>query len=153
LSRKKPKASAKTSEPEAKTSAAPPPRSGPVLGERETWLAMGLAWLLPGAGHLYLGRKARALAFCALVFATLILGVLLDGELVWQLRGSPLRALATLGTLGGGLPVLVLRFALHYAGDVTAAGFEYGKSFILTAGLMNVLLVLDAFDIAKGRKS
>jgi hypothetical protein len=30
--------------------------------------------------------------------------------------------------------------------------YEYGSTFLLTAGLMNLLLILDAFDIASGRK-
>jgi hypothetical protein len=31
--------------------------------------------------------------------------------------------------------------------------YEYGSTYLLTAGLMNMLLILDAFDIASGRKS
>jgi hypothetical protein len=29
---------------------------------------------------------------------------------------------------------------------------EYGTTFLLTAGLMNLLLILDAWDVARGRK-
>jgi hypothetical protein len=47
---------------------------------------------------------------------------------------------------------LGLRFLLHYEGNVMAAGFEYGTAFLLTAGLMNWLLVFDAWDIARGYK-
>ena len=48
--------------------------------------------------------------------------------------------------------VLVLRFGFGYEGTLEAAGFEYGGAFILTAGLMNLLLTLDAWDVARGRK-
>jgi hypothetical protein len=54
--------------------------------------------------------------------------------------------------MGMGLPYFVLRFYLHHRGEVLAVGFEYGFAFLLTAGLMNLLLVLDAWDIARGRK-
>ncbi|MEA2417778.1 MAG: hypothetical protein QOI58_4435, partial [Thermoanaerobaculia bacterium] len=37
-------------------------------------------------------------------------------------------------------------------GDVTSITFEHGTAFTITAGLMNLLLVVDAFDIAQGRK-
>ena len=37
-------------------------------------------------------------------------------------------------------------------GEVTAATFEYGNTFLIVAGLLNFLVVLDAFDIAMGRK-
>ena len=57
-----------------------------------------------------------------------------------------------LGSMGMGVPYFVLRFVMHYAGDITSAGFEYGTAFLLSAGLMNLLLVLDAWDIATGRK-
>ena len=38
------------------------------------------------------------------------------------------------------------------AGQVVAITYEYGNTFIIAAGLLNMLVVLDVFDIAKGRK-
>jgi hypothetical protein len=38
------------------------------------------------------------------------------------------------------------------AGVVTAASYEYGNTFLIVAGLLNFLVVLDAFDVATGRK-
>ena len=111
-----------------------------------------LAWVLPGAGHAYLGRWPRALAFFALVLAALVIGCQLQGRLPWTFSGPPLSVLATLGCLGSGAPPIFLRLVLGYEGTVEAAGYEYGSAFILTAGLMNLLLVLDAWDIAAGRK-
>ena len=116
------------------------------------YLAAGLAWAFPGAGHLLLGRWRRALAFCGLVLLMLALGCYLEGRLPWVWSGSPLQVLATIGCLGSGLPVLVLHLGFAYEGALEAAGFEYGGAFILTAGLMNLLLMLDAWDIAQGIK-
>lgn len=115
-------------------------------------LAAVLAWVLPGAGHLYLRRPARAAAFFALVLLSLVMGCTLDGNLYQQLGGSPLASLATLACMGMGLPYFILRFAIGYTGDILTAGYEYGSAFILSAGLMNLLLVLDAWDIARGIK-
>jgi hypothetical protein len=83
----------------------------------------------------------------------LLVGVSLDGNLHRILPGQPLTVLATLGSMGLGLPYFALRFGLGYQGDVVGAGYEYGSAFILTAGLMNILLALDVWDIARGRKA
>ena len=50
------------------------------------------------------------------------------------------------------MPLLVLKFGFGYQGNFDSATFEYGAAFILTAGLMNLMLALDAFDIALRRK-
>jgi len=113
-------------------------------------LAVVLAWLVPGAGHVLLGRRARGLAFFAIVLTSLALGCWLDGEL-YRGVGQPLQTLATLACAGMGVPYFLL-LGLGYTGDIDAAGYEYGKAFILTAGLMNVMLLLDLWDIARGEK-
>lgn len=114
-------------------------------------LAALLAWLLPGAGHFLLQRRLRAVVFCLLVVASVLLGIDLDGHLHVEM-GAPLKSLGTIACFGLGLIYGVLRFILEYQGDVTAVGYEYGTAFLMTAGLMNLLLVLDAWDIATGQK-
>lgn len=119
---------------------------------RAAWLAAGLALFFPGLGHLYLGRRRRAAVFAGVILAAILLGVLLHGNLWTPIQGRPLTWLATLGTMGMGLPYFVLLRGLAYGGDITSAGYEYGTAFLLGAGLMNLLLVLDAWDVAAGRK-
>ncbi len=116
-------------------------------------LAMVLAWAFPGAGHALLGRWQRGFVFSLLVLSTAVTGCLLEGRLWWVWSGSPLSTLATLGCVGLGLPSLFLHYALSYQGTLTAVWYEHGSAFILTSGLMNLLLVLDAWDIARGIKS
>ena len=116
-------------------------------------LAVFLAWLFPGAGHFALGLKQRALAFCVLVLAMVVIGCQLDGRLWWVWQGSPLQILATLGSMGLGLPFFALHYFFDYQGNLGAAGYEYGSAFLLTSGLMNLLLVLDTWDISHGVKS
>ncbi|MCP3964468.1 MAG: hypothetical protein GY719_42105 [bacterium] len=142
--KKKKRSAARAERPSAET--APVPVANP-------YLACVLAWFVPGAGHLYLGAKSRALAFLGLVITSLVIGCLLDGRLPWTFSGAPLTVLASLGCLGAGAPTLFLRLALGYEGMVEAPGYEYGSAFILTAGLMNLLLILDAWDISTGRKT
>jgi hypothetical protein len=118
-----------------------------------TILAMLLAYVVPGAGHLYLGRRARAAIFFSIVVLMFAIGLLIDGDLYTFARanGSLLRILAALGTAGAGaLYFLALAMGAH--GDITSITYEHGTAFTITAGLMNLLLVLDAFDIAEARK-
>jgi len=51
-----------------------------------------------------------------------------------------------------GLPYLVAKVLGWGAGDIRALGYEYGNTYLYTAGLINMLVILDAFDIAQGRK-
>ena len=111
------------------------------------------AWLVPGAGHFLLGRKGRAVAFLLIVLAALGIGLVLDGNLYRIVPNRPLTVLATLACMGLGIPYFALRFVLGYQGDVVSAGYEYGTAFILTAGLMNLLVMLDCLDISSGDKS
>ena len=82
-----------------------------------------------------------------------VIGISIDGDLymVGHTGGSLLRLLAALGSLGAGVIYWIAAW-MGVHGDVTSITFEYGTAFTITAGLMNLLLILDAFDIAQGRK-
>lgn len=111
-----------------------------------------VAWLLPGAGHLWLRRRQKGLVFLIVLTAMFGCGLLLHGRLFPVLPSDPLVALAALGEMGIGT-VYFLAWALAAgAGTVTAATYEYGNTFLIVAGLLNCLVVLDAYDIALGRK-
>jgi hypothetical protein len=118
-----------------------------------TVTAMLLAYLVPGAGHLYLGRRMRAITFFLIVVILFAIGVAIDGDLymINHANGSVLRMLAALGSLGSGVIYWIATW-MGVHGDVTSITFEHGTAFTITAGLMNLLLVVDAFDIAQGRK-
>jgi hypothetical protein len=115
--------------------------------------AMVLAYLVPGAGHFYLGYRARGLVFFTIVMLLFMIGMSIDGSLytLQESGGSLLKIMASFGSMGAGLLYFVAR-ALGRHGDVRSITFEYGTTFTLTAGLMNLLLVLDCFDLAEGRK-
>ncbi len=117
-----------------------------------TLTALALALILPGSGHVRLGRVGRGIAFCLLVLTAVSLGLLLEGKLYRPLPGQPLTWLGTVGSLGLGALYFVLRFGFGWEGAVDAAGFEYGTAFLLTAGLMNLLLLLDVWDLARNGK-
>lgn len=115
--------------------------------------AMVLAYLIPGAGHFYLGRRALAGAFCAIVASLFLAGLAVDGTLyiLAEAQGSMLNTLASLGSMGSGALYFIAK-AMGPHGSISSPTFEYGRMFTLSAGLMNLVLVLDCYDIAVGRK-
>jgi len=120
---------------------------------RTAALAVGLAWLVPGLGHYYLGRRRTAAAFAAIVAATFLAGLSFQGRLYTVEDGQPLTILATFAVWGAGILNIAARALVeNTAGTILAPTYEYGCAFLLTAGLMNLLLVLDAWDIAVGKK-
>ena len=110
------------------------------------------AWLVPGAGHLYLGRRQKAIVFFVALLVMFGFGLLLEGRIFPFELSEPLVALAAIADLGLGLPWVVARLAGVGAGTVTAVTHEYGNTFLIVAGLLNFLVILDAFDVAMGRK-
>jgi hypothetical protein len=111
-----------------------------------------VAWLVPGAGHLWLGRWQKGVVFLLtlpLMFAT---GLALNGRLFPFEISQPLVALAAFATLGNGLPYVLANVMRLGQGVVTAASYEYGNTFLIVSGLLNMLVVLDAYDISLGRK-
>ena len=111
-----------------------------------------LAWLIPGAGHFTLGQRQKALVFAIVLPAMFVIGLVLKGRLFPFTLGDPLVALAAAANVMAGVPYLLARLFGAGAGTVTAITYEYGNTFMIAAGLLNSLVVLDAFDVARGRK-
>jgi len=110
------------------------------------------AWAIPGAGHLWLGRRQKAFFFLAALLVMFLLGLLLQGRIFPFDFSEPLVGLAAIADLGLGVPWLLARLLDAGAGTVTAATYEYGNCYLIVAGLLNFLVMLDAYDIGKGRK-
>lgn len=110
------------------------------------------AWAVPGAGHLWMGRRQKALVFMLALPAMFLIGLLLHGRIFPFEFSEPLVGLAAVADLGLGVPWLFARLLEAGAGTVTAATYEYGNCFLIVAGLLNLLVILDAYDIGRGRK-
>jgi hypothetical protein len=111
-----------------------------------------VAWLVPGAGHLWLGRRQKGIVFLLALPLMFLIGLWLDGRIFPFDFSEPLVGLAAIADLGIGLPWFVARMSDAGAGVVTSANYEYGNTFLIVAGLLNFLVIIDAFDIAMGRK-
>ena len=114
---------------------------------------LGLAaWAVPGAGHLWLGRRAKGVVFLVALPLMFAIGLALQGRLFPFDLSELLVGLAAFADLGIGVPYFIAGALGFGAGDVRAVTYEYGNAFIIVAGLLNLLVVIDAYDIAVGRK-
>ena len=110
------------------------------------------AWAIPGAGHLWLGRRNKGLVFLIALPLMFAIGLALRGRLSPFDLSDPLVALSALADFGIGLTYFIAAGLGYGAGDVRAVTYEYGNAFLIVAGLLNVLVVIDACDVALGRK-
>jgi hypothetical protein len=115
------------------------------------YLACALAWAVPGAAHLLLGRR-KGVVFLAVLPAMFALGLVLQGRIFPFDFSQPLVALEALADIGIGIPYFVARALGSGSGSVIAVTYEYGNTFLVVAGLLNALVVIDAYDIVMGRK-
>lgn len=122
--------------------------------EDRPWVpACLLAWLLPGGGHLYLGRTHKGLIFLGALGAMFVLGLAMDARLeMYSGFDDPLAVLRSIAQMALGMPYLIARGLGFSLGEVTSVLHEYGNTFTEVAGLLNILVILDAHDTAVGRR-
>jgi hypothetical protein len=110
------------------------------------------SWAIPGAGHLWLGRRSKGLIFLVALPLMFAIGVAIRGRLFPFELSDPLVGLAALANLGIGATYFIANALGYGLGDVRAVTYEYGNAFLIVAGLLNMLVVIDAYDLAMGRK-
>jgi len=122
----------------------------PELGRLIRICAAG--WVFPGCGHLLLGRRWRALIFSVCIITMFLFGLGMKGEFFSTQSGSFLQTLGYVGEMCVGAAMPIARF-FGYAGDPFFVSSDYGTAFLVSAGMLNVLTIMDAYDIAVGRKN
>ena len=117
--------------------------------------AAALAWLLPGLGHVLLGRITKGIMLGAVVCVIFVVGVYMGGGLQ-NLTDSEAGILAKVFwfcNAGNGLLYLIPSYMRVAIQDRPISQFsEYGNVYLVAAGLLNYFLMLDAYDTAVGRK-
>jgi hypothetical protein len=120
------------------------------------WFIGFISWLVPGLGHVLQGRSFRGIVSGATILLMFVLGILIGGHIygLKETNEGLLSSLFGLCDLGSGLLYLFARLAgLAVNERPEQATAEYGSVFLMVAGLLNLILALDAFDIRAGRKS
>ena len=126
--------------------------SMPALARPGTAVTVAAAWALPGAGHFLQGQSAKAMVFGATLLPMYLCGLAMGGRLFAFEGVEPLVLLAASSQWMIGAMRVVAGWFGAGVGDVVAASYEYGNTFLIVAGLLNVLVMFDAADLARGRK-
>jgi hypothetical protein len=123
-----------------------------VPGAARAWRACALAWVLPGGGHGLLGQPRKAVVLLVVLLAMFGLGLGFGGRLFPFQVSEPLVFLAAAAEWALLLPRLLAGAGGLGQGDVVAPTYEYGNTFLIVGGLLNLLVILDVFDRALGRR-
>jgi hypothetical protein len=118
--------------------------------------ALALSWLVPGGGHLLLKRTGRGLLLMASITLMFVCGLMMRGAMFQPETGDLLTTLINVGGFIGDLASGILYLLSQWLGygqlDAAGAVHDYGTKFLVTAGLLNILAMVDTFEIAIRRK-
>jgi len=109
-------------------------------------------WLVPGLAHVLIGRWVRGLIFATCVLLMFAFGLAMHGKLYDLEFDEPLHVFAFIANIGTGIPYWIAERLNLGIGTMTFPSYDYGTTYLWVCGLLNYLIVLDAFDIAQGRK-
>jgi hypothetical protein len=127
----------------------PAPARSPIL-------VAVVAWLIPGGGHFLLGRRGRGAVVLAAVALTFTLGLLMRGPMFQPKTGDVLTTAIQvggfLGDLASGLLYLLSVWLGYSQPDAAGHVHDYGSKLIVAAGLLNILAIVDAWEIVTGKK-
>jgi hypothetical protein len=117
---------------------------------------VALAWLIPGGGHFLLKRPGRGLIILGCVVVMFLLGIMMRGAMFKPQSGDLLTTViywgGFIGDLCAGILYLISVWLGYNQPDVAGHVHDYGAKFLVAAGLLNLLAMVDAFEIATGRK-
>jgi hypothetical protein len=140
-------------QPALPESALPPEHRQHGTSEAKAWSVALAGWLLPGLGHALQRMWGRALVvFCA-VGVLVVVGASMRGNLFTSHGSDAFDALGYVADLGAGSFYFLARAVERTGADVSHAGGDYGTRFLATAGVLNLLAALHAYEAARGRKA
>ena len=138
---------AKTSTEKAATASAP---EYPLT--KMAIVAPIVGWLIPGAGHLIQKRHVRGILLMVSVVAMFLIGLGMNGRVYGPNGGDILEMLGFVGDLGSGALYFLARIMGWGQAAAAHATADYGKTFVIVAGLLNFIAAADAHHIALGKK-
>lgn len=138
--------------PQKPNTAAPAP-AAPV----QSWPKVVVAsWLVPGAGHFMLKRPGRGGLLMGSVVLMFIFGLLMRGTMFHPQTGDLLTTViycgGFIGDLANGLLYLLTTWFGYSQPDMAGHVHDYGTKFLVGAGLLNILAMIDAYEIATRKK-
>jgi len=118
----------------------------------KAYIILLLSWLFPGAGHFIQKKYLKGSVFLAGVCLLLVFGIIMQGKFYDTRQLHPLMLLGFFGNLGNGIFYFIIKLLGLNSGNIEATTFHYGTTYLVGAGLLNYLVALNAFDIARGKR-
>lgn len=109
-----------------------------------------LSWLFPGLGHIVQKKYVKGFVFLVGILLLLIFGLVMQGKFYDTKELHPLMLLGFLGDLGSGIFFFIIKLVGLGKGNIQAVTYHYGTTYMACAGLINYLVSLNAYDIARG---
>ena len=132
----------------------PPASAEPQLSRENRALLLAVAgWLLPGLGHALQKMWGRAVIVFLAVGLLVAAGAGMRGNVFTANGNDAFDTLGYAADLGTGSFYLMARLLEDHGADVSHAGGDYGTRFLATAGVLNLLAALHAYEAARGRKA
>lgn len=132
----------------------PPAASAPKAPREGLALSLAIAgWFLPGLGHALQRMWGRAAIVFVAVGLLVVFGVAMRGNIFVSRGNDAFDTLGYLADLGTGSFYFVARRMEHSGADVSHANGDYGTRLLATAGVLNLLAALHAYEAARGRKA
>jgi hypothetical protein len=137
----------------AEETAAAVPADDNARRERFGLMAAFAGWAVPGLGHALLRMWARAIAVFVTVGTLVLIGAGMRGNIFSSTGGDSFDFLGYVADMGTGCFYFLARTLEKSGPDVSHAGGDYGTRFLATAGVLNLLAALHAYEAARGRKA
>ena len=107
-------------------------------------------WFMPGLGHLILRKWSKAAVYFVCIGALALAGLAMRGAVFSASSDDIFDRLGFFADLGAGA-LYLLSHQIQVAGpDVAHATGDYGTRLFAAAGMLNLLTVLEAYDIGRG---
>jgi hypothetical protein len=103
-------------------------------------------------GHIVQKKIIKGVVFLVGILLLLLFGLLMEGKFYNTQQFHPLLILGFLGDLGSGAFYFIIKLLGLGKGNIEAVTYHYGTTYLVTAGLINYLVALNAFDIARGKR-
>ena len=137
----------------AQMTPAPVAREVATPGESRA-LALGVAgWLLPGLGHALQLMWGRAIVVFLSVGLLVAAGASMKGNVFTRKGADAFDTLGYIADLGAGSFYFFARSLETGGADVSHADGDYGTRLLATAGVLNLLAALHAYEAARGHKA
>lgn len=115
-------------------------------------VAAAAGWLVPGLGHALLQKWGKAIVYFFGVGVLALVGLWMRGNVFSSNAADAFDMLGFLADIGSGIFYFLAGTINPLGADVSRASGDYGTRLFATAGVLNMLCVLEVLQIGFSSK-